>query len=220
MSKAYESEEGLKKKIQAFVDIIKYSVSLNIKDLRIADLGCCEGYYSIGLSEAGCKNIIGIDARQENIDVANSLNSYNTTRFVVDDVKNFSYKNYGKFDVILAAGILYHLDFKSAIKLLKNCIEASPVLILDTTIGNNLPEKYQELERIRKEYNGILYCGRRYLEPIKKGITSAYSNDESFWFEEKSLITLLKNIGYKYITKVLNPVPVVLPHRNTYIAMV
>ncbi|MCX5680468.1 MAG: methyltransferase domain-containing protein [Candidatus Omnitrophica bacterium] len=78
--------------------------------VRIADLGCFEGGYTVEFARNGY-DALGIEARRLNLEncyyVAKNLNLPNL-KFVKDDVKNIA--NYGIFDVIFCCGLLYHLD--------------------------------------------------------------------------------------------------------------
>src|SRR5262245_51981689 len=40
------------------------------EQIRAIDLACHEGYFSFSLARHGCKQVIGLDARQENIEGA------------------------------------------------------------------------------------------------------------------------------------------------------
>ena len=78
--------------------------------IRIVDLGCLEGGYSVEFARHGYE-VLGIEVREENFAncqyVAEKLQLANL-RFVCDDVRNV--EKYGMFDVIFCCGLLYHLD--------------------------------------------------------------------------------------------------------------
>lgn len=99
--------------------------------IRIADLGCLEGGYSVEFARNGYE-VLGIEAREANIKkclyVASNLNLPNL-KFIQDDVKNI--QKYGSFDVVFCCGLLYHLDKPcSFLKLLGSI--TSHMLILHT----------------------------------------------------------------------------------------
>lgn len=78
--------------------------------LRVVDLGCLEGGYSLAFAQMGFQ-VVGIDVRDENLEKCEYVKKHfdvpNLT-FVKDDVKNLA--AHGKFDIIFCAGILYHVD--------------------------------------------------------------------------------------------------------------
>lgn len=78
--------------------------------IRIVDLGCLEGGYTVEFARNGFQ-AVGIEAREQNIErcnyVAENLSLPNLS-FHCDDVRNLD--KYGEFDVIFCSGLLYHLD--------------------------------------------------------------------------------------------------------------
>jgi hypothetical protein len=84
--------------------------SEEIPGLRVVDLGCLEGGYSLAFAKMGLQ-VTGIDARKENLDKCEWVKSHfnlSNLNYVKDDVKNLG--NYEKFDIVFCAGLLYHLD--------------------------------------------------------------------------------------------------------------
>ncbi|MBC1220039.1 bifunctional 2-polyprenyl-6-hydroxyphenol methylase/3-demethylubiquinol 3-O-methyltransferase UbiG, partial [Nostoc sp. UCD120] len=80
--------------------------------MRILDLGCLEGLYSIGLALHGA-TVVGIEGREVNFQKAKFAKEclgLNNLEFIQDDVLNLSPEKYGYFDIVLCCGILYHLN--------------------------------------------------------------------------------------------------------------
>ena len=78
--------------------------------LRIADLGCLEGGYTVEFSRLGFQSV-GIDVRESNIDACRYVQSkvdLPNLQFVRDDVWNIA--KYGAFDATFCCGLFYHLD--------------------------------------------------------------------------------------------------------------
>jgi SAM-dependent methyltransferase len=78
--------------------------------LRIADLGCLEGGYTVEFARLGFQ-ALGIDVRESNIDACRYVQSKVSLprlEFVCDDVWNIP--AYGTFDAVFCCGLLYHLD--------------------------------------------------------------------------------------------------------------
>lgn len=83
-----------------------------LRGLRILDLGCAHGAYSIELATRGAE-VLGIEGREAWLEQARRLKqdaALSNVEFVQDDVRNLSKEKYGEFDVVLCLGILYHLD--------------------------------------------------------------------------------------------------------------
>jgi hypothetical protein len=78
--------------------------------LRIADLGCLEGGYTVEFARLGFQ-ALGLDVREANIQACRYVQSkVNLPQldFVRDDVWNI--EKYGVFDAIFCCGLFYHLD--------------------------------------------------------------------------------------------------------------
>ena len=76
-------------------------------------MGCNCGGFSFAAAKYGAKEIVGIDSNQRNIDQANAIREYLNTpniKFVKLEVEKLSEKMFGKFDIVILAGILYHLE--------------------------------------------------------------------------------------------------------------
>ncbi len=78
--------------------------------LRIADLGCLEGGYTVEFARMGFQ-ALGVDVRESNIDACRYVQSrvaLPRLDFVRDDVWNIP--AHGTFDAVFCCGLLYHLD--------------------------------------------------------------------------------------------------------------
>jgi len=182
--------------------------------LRIVDLGCLEGGYSIEFARHG-HEVVGIDARQLNIDRAIAAKEnlgLSHVEFVVDDVKNLA--DYGQFDVVFCSGLLYHLDNpKSYIELLGRI--ATRALILNTHYARAVDPMYDdaeaEAERVDfslselTEHEGL--PGRWYREydtddprpEIEGRLWAAFSNERSFWPTKPALLAACRSAGFAVI---------------------
>jgi tRNA (mo5U34)-methyltransferase len=77
-------------------------------NLRSAiDIGCGVGYFSGLLSSLGLK-VVGVDAREENVEEARRR--YPGIAFHVLDAEQTSAARFGRFDFVLCFGLLYHLE--------------------------------------------------------------------------------------------------------------
>lgn len=78
--------------------------------LRIADLGCLEGGYTVEFARLGFQ-ALGLDVRESNIEACRFVQSrvaLPQLEFVRDDAWNIP--AYGMFDAVFCCGLLYHLD--------------------------------------------------------------------------------------------------------------
>jgi hypothetical protein len=82
----------------------------DVQHLRIADLGCLEGGYTVEFARLGFQ-ALGLDVREANIEACRYVKAQVNLPhldFVRDDVWNI--EKYGVFDAIFCCGLFYHLD--------------------------------------------------------------------------------------------------------------
>jgi len=77
------------------------------------DVGCHEGFYGVRLAQRGCRAVLGVDARAENLEgawlVRNALHLPNL-RFQLAEVATMDPASAGQFDIVLMLGLLYHVE--------------------------------------------------------------------------------------------------------------
>jgi len=110
--------------------------SLDLKGKRFLDIGCRDGLFSFEAEKLGARKVIGID---------NDL-SPAATEFLIPyfkssiemhqvNVLDLSPDMFGKFDVILFAGVLYHLRYPFwGLKCVADALEEGGTLIIETGI--------------------------------------------------------------------------------------
>lgn len=160
---------------------------------KVADLGCLEGGYAVLFARAGYE-VLGIEGQEENFStcewVAEQVQLPNL-RFVRDDVRNLA--EYGEFDAVLCAGLLYHLD--SPVSFLREMASLTRRLLIVST--NYATEEGRELGEMPLseqlvEHEGKL--GRWYEEP--GGPWSSVGNERSFWLERRNLLQAMVEAGF------------------------
>jgi SAM-dependent methyltransferase len=181
--------------------------------LRLADLGCLEGGFALAMAQRGM-NVIGIEARQANLQKALLLKEHfelPNLEFRRDDVKNFTRENYGNFDIVLALGILYHLD--EPIKWMRQLAEmTNGLLIVDSHFAPAqesgmalLDKRLSQLSKIQELKDGdTTYEGRWFTDcspsmDRETQVWSSYSNHKSFWLTKDSLCCGLMRAGFNLV---------------------
>ena len=132
-----------------------------LKDSNVLDLGCSEGLASFVFAGYGAKSVLGVEGREANIAKAKftrDLLKLDDVDLVKKDVRNIKVTR--KFDIVLALGILYHLDAPEVFKFVEKLYKlTNEVLILDTHIAM--------VPKIKKNFKGQEYFGLVYTE-LKK----------------------------------------------------
>lgn len=79
--------------------------------MRVLDIGCADGFFSFEAEKRGAAEVIAIDYRQSTTTGFSTIHQIlgSNVKFYVDNVYNVSEAKYGKFDLVLFLGLLYHL---------------------------------------------------------------------------------------------------------------
>lgn len=170
-----------------------------ITETRILDLASLEGDFSAEMAARGAQ-VVSIEGRASNIEIARRKFNYPNIEFVQDDVRNLSPEKYGKFDVVLCLGILYHLDEPDCFKLLQSISAVcTGFAVIDTHISLSA--------EVPVIYNDRMYWGWKYTEyyqePSKEIEESskwaAIGNTESFWPTKVSLVNSIVEAGFSSV---------------------
>ncbi|MCG8074182.1 MAG: class I SAM-dependent methyltransferase [Candidatus Thiodiazotropha taylori] len=191
-----------------FVEIAMAIFGEDLRNLAVLDLGCLEGGLSIQFARLDV-HVDGVDIRGDSIAKARTaadILELNSLRFFEGDVLNLpKIELRNTYDIILCAGLLYHLDAKDQFPFLRSLAErCSGIIIVDTHISHEAVDVFEGSE-------GLILSGRF----IQEGGTSAedrrtamwasWSNNRSFWLTEQSLSNALYTAGFSLVTKATQP---------------
>jgi SAM-dependent methyltransferase len=131
----------------------------SVEGLRVLDLACLEGIYSIELGLRGAE-VVGIEGRAENVArarFAQEALGLERVEFLQEDVRNLSRERHGEFDVVLCIGILYHLDAPDVFRFLDSVgAVCRRLAVVDTHVAL--------APRETRAYDGRTYAGPPFLE--------------------------------------------------------
>lgn len=171
--------------------------------LRLVDLGCLDGGYSVGFARMGFATT-GIEVRSIN---------YKTCIFVKENVNlpNLSFKldnawnahKYGPFDVTFCSGLLYHLDKpKKFLDYISSF--TSKLLLLHThfapeELGANPYRLSDECENegVRGRWFTEFLVAKNRLRPRARH--SSWDNRRSFWLRKEYLLDILGKCGFDLV---------------------
>lgn len=194
-----------------------------LSELRVVDLACLEGMFSIEMALHGAETL-GIEGRRDNVDrarFAGQALGLSNLRFEQDDVRNLSADRYGEFDVVLSLGILYHLDAPDVFRFVEQMgAVCRGFAVIDTHIALAPKETL--------DYAGESYSGRRFVEH-RHGSTqeqreellwASLDNPTSFWLTRPSLFNLLHRAGFTSVYECHNPAyPISPSDRAVFVAI-
>lgn len=96
--------------------IIRKNLPKNLKGLKILDLGCASGLFSVSCAREGA-DVIGIELdkdgyaqsllTREIYSKIDGIDYKKTFRILEEDFMNFDWEKYGKFDIVMALNVLY-----------------------------------------------------------------------------------------------------------------
>jgi SAM-dependent methyltransferase len=195
-------------RLLAILRVLDLFFGPNLAGLRAADLGCLEGGFSLALAQRGVETL-GIEARRRNLAKARLLREHfelPNLNFELGDVKEFRRQSKGEFDIVLALGILYHLD--RPMEWLKQIAETTRrVLILDTHYAPAFEEERKRLDPtlpLGPLVNMDNFQGRWFREygddaDREHQLWASYSNQRSFWMTKESLLLNLLYAGFPLV---------------------
>jgi 2-polyprenyl-3-methyl-5-hydroxy-6-metoxy-1,4-benzoquinol methylase len=193
----------------------------NFKGKRVIDIGCLEGYFAVECALQGA-DVTGVDGKVINVkkcEFVKSVLGVGNLEFVLDDAMNVTRRKYGGFDVVLALGLLYHLS--DPFRFLKNVAGLCEGFVLIDThvalagrpgvIKGDWKPTLTPLKEFR--FAGKTYTGRLYREfadrtsRVAKELspTASLRDDWAVWLTEDSLVSLLRDVGFEEVSKVVFP---------------
>jgi len=176
---------------------------------RILDLACLEGLFAIEFAREGA-NTVGLEIRDIHIakaEFARRMLGLENCRIVQGDVRAIP-ADLGRFDIVICAGILYHLDFPDCIRFLRAIAGRSDdLVIIDSHFAyDDINESVLPLTEMRQyKFEGRTYRGRAIVEherhvtneqKAKKHLWASIDNDISVWLDERDVVATMEKEGF------------------------
>ncbi len=218
-----ETDEPMSRiRSRRYLQIIEDILRRPIGELRILDLGCLEGGFSIELGMHGAE-VVGMDGRAANIakaEFAKQALGLSRVSFLREDIRTLSPERHGRFDAILCCGVFYHLPSKDLLPFLRTLHSVCRgVGIIDTHISL---EPEQSFDDEGERWNGRIFPEHppeSSPEEIEKRLWASLDPEDSFWLTEASLLQALHLVGFTTVHACLHPPVASTPEdRKTYVA--
>jgi len=214
--KFYGKAKSLKKLGKLIVELAPFHLrSGKLKGSRILDVASAEGEHSIRFASHGA-SVVGVEGRQLYVDraqfAADCLGVSDSCRFIKGDVRSLVKTELGEFDLVVASGILHHLNIEAFEGFLKDLADlTTDACIIYTHVSSDASIRQHRLEgpvNTANGYTGYLYREHKESsspEERLKGVRASLDNTQSFWAEEKALVNALVASGFDSVVKSLSP---------------
>jgi 2-polyprenyl-3-methyl-5-hydroxy-6-metoxy-1,4-benzoquinol methylase len=171
-------------------------------ELRMLDLACNEGLYALEFASRGAR-VVAVDGRDDHLAKARFAQralGIETLEFVHDDVRNLSRERLGTFDVVLCAGILYHLDAPDVFEFVRAVAGMTKgFAIIDTHVS---PYGADVVEHDGASYHGMFAAEHApdssAEDRLAAGLQSL-ENQRAFHLTKPSLLNLLVSCGFSSV---------------------
>ena len=176
----------------------------------ILELGPLEAGHSYMCQKKGAKNIVSIEANTRaylKCLCIKEIFNLNRVNFKLGDFMLFLKKTNEKFDIILASGVLYHME--NPIELLHLISKVSNEIFIWTHYydyeiilkNTAINQKFSSIKELMYEGESYEYSVQSYNEALEWSGFCGGSTNTSKWLSKMSITKALTNFGYKNISE-------------------
>jgi 2-polyprenyl-3-methyl-5-hydroxy-6-metoxy-1,4-benzoquinol methylase len=158
-------------------NVFRILKDIDFKNKRVLDIGCRDGLFSFYAEKQGAEEIIGIDNDLSRGAVEFLIPYFKSkVKMYQKNLYDITEKDYGKFDIIIFVGVLYHLRYPFySFKKVKDILSNNGKLVLETGIY------------LDNNKRSMLYC------PIEDD--SEFEKTSCTFFNVKGLNDSLRSMG-------------------------
>ena len=186
---------------------------LYFRSPTVLDIGCLEGGIAIHFASMGF-NTVGVDIRETNLKKADfaskALGLQHKCKWICGDVCDETlWSSFGKFDLIVCGGLLYHLDGSNiafVINHMSRKLNNCGLAVVDTNFVDK-PSKTIEMDTGLKVYgqDWIEHSDNDSLTERMPRSWSSLNINKAFWLTERSLCNVLVSYGFTDVIKPMYP---------------
>ncbi len=212
----YAKATGLKKFGKLVTELVPYHTSSGSLDgMRVLDVACAEGEHSIRFASMGA-SVIGVEGRRLYLERAKFAAEVNgvasRTEFRLGDVRAMSQNELGSFDLVIASGILHHLNIEAFFPFLHSLAAlTNDTCIIYTHISTPLAVERHRLDgpvTCKEGYEGYLFREHKdgaTDDEKRKQVRASLDNTHSFWSNEASFNKALVDVGFSSVFRSVKP---------------
>ena len=199
-----DSVAGDELKLRRVVQVVADLAGRPFDELRVLDLACLEGLYSIELGLRGAQ-VVAIEGRKANIEKARFAGSalgLDNVEFIHGDVRDFGHERLGAFDVVLGLGILYHLDAPDVFTVVERIGDmCTRLAVFDTHVALHARETRIHRGRAYRGVRFVEHSAHAAPEERERSAWASLDNPTSFWPTRPSLLRLLAGAGFTTVAE-------------------
>jgi len=183
---------------------LKTTFGTDWSQLDCLDVGSNQGFFSVKLAQRGCRKVVGLEARQQNVGDAELIREmYGLTNlsFQTGDVTKLNPEEWPQFDVTMMLSVLFWLENPiGALRTLKALTRK--ILIIETLVAPEFKEEIIWYGHIRKPVHGSFSL----LDLTAESQSLIGSLTElSFCPGRQSLTWILEKLGFSSVELVVPP---------------
>jgi SAM-dependent methyltransferase len=187
-------EVKLRRVTQIALDLFQGSLD----GARVLDLACLEGMYALELARRGAE-VVAIEGREANIEKARFAARVLglEVEFEQGDVRELSRERHDDFDLVLALGILYHLDAPDLFALAERIAEVCRrALVIDTAVGRDRAHEIRHGGHAYRAVRLVEHAPDTTPEERLQAVWSSLDNVTAVALTRPSLESLLARHGF------------------------
>lgn len=191
---------------------------LDLRDLRVLELGPRDGHQSIMLEKLGAREVVALEGRPENLEHClrtKERYALDRTTFHLADVEALAEGQpppfHGTFDLVYCTGLLYHLQKPAPV--LEWCRRQAPTLFLQTHyVEEAAADRYEGPGFRETTYRHGEHEYRAKAFEEEAGNLRAGLRATSVWLYERDLLTAIERAGFENVSVLGKDVHAALPH--------
>jgi hypothetical protein len=192
---------------------------LDLRDLRVLELGPRDGHQSVMLEKLGAVEVVALEGRPENLEHClrtKERYALDRTTFHLADVEALAEGRLappfeGTFDLVYCTGLLYHLQKPAHV--LEWCSRQAPALFLQTHyVEEAAADRYRRpgFHETTYRHGGHEYRAKAFEE--EAGNPRAGLRATSIWLYERDLLAAIERAGFDRVCVLGKDVHASLPH--------
>jgi tRNA (mo5U34)-methyltransferase len=189
-------------------NVVEAHFGVRLRDIECLDIGCHEGFYSLAMARRGVRNVVAVDAREENLRrarfVAEAMGVGNIL-YGRGCVENLTVDFARTFELTLFLGLLYHVE--DPMRCLRQVAAVtSELCVIETQVVDEV-EGYAEWgsREWKRPYQGIVAVIDETGE-FGAGNRETGVSPMATCPSRKALLFMLKHAGFKR-AEILPPLP-------------